>query len=206
MEIQKITELFSRFNRPPRKSIQGIWAELFIIEQSKNPDYLIQSWHSSPEDKFDFNDGQDKIEIKSTAKLSRIHRFSLEQLNPNKNSELLITSIFVIQTGKGMSIFNLIDSICKRVQSLELQLRLNEIVSQTLGNDLEKAFDTYFDYQQALDTIAYFDYKVIPTIFNMDLPNEVSNVHFDCDISNITPIENNFFNSSRSSLFKSLQV
>lgn len=205
-EIQKLIDLFSQFNRPPRKTIQGLWAELFVIEQANNPEYLIQSWHSSSEDKFDFNDGQDKIEIKSTANVSRIHRFSLEQLNPNKNSNLLIASVFVIQTGKGKNIFYLIDSICKKVQNIELQFRLNEIVSQTLGNDLDKAFDTYFDYQQACDTLAFFDFKDIPTIKIDAIPNEISNIHFDCNLSNISAVEDEALKSSKSSLFKSVQV
>lgn len=205
-EIQKLTELFSRFNRPPRKTIQGIWAELLVIEQAKNPEYLIQSWHSSPEDKFDFNDGQDKIEVKSTANISRTHRFSLEQLKPNKNSNLLIASVFVIQTGKGKNIFNLIDSICKKVQNIELQFRLNETVSQTLGNDLDKAFDTYFDYQQACDMLAFFDFKDIPTIKNDSIPYEISNIHFDCDLSNVSAVEDMVFMTSKSLLFKSVKV
>lgn len=205
-EIQKLIELFSRFNRPPRITIQGLWAELFVIEQAKNPEYLIQSWHSSSEDKFDFNDGQDKIEVKSTANVSRIHRFSLEQLNPNKNSNLLIASVFVIQTGQGKNIFDLINSICKRVQSIELQFRLNEIVSQTLGNDLDKASETYFDYQQACDTLAFFDFKSIPTIKNDSIPYEISNVHFDCDLSNVNTVQNEILKSSKSLLFKSVQV
>ena len=205
-EIQKLIELFSRFNCPPRKTIQGLWAELFVIEQANNSEYLIQSWHSTSEDKFDFNDGQDKIEVKSTANVSRIHRFSLEQLNPNKNSNLLIASVFIIQTGKGKNIFELIDTICKKVQNIELQFRLNEIVSQTLGNDLNSAFDTYFDYQQACDTLAFFDFKDIPAIKNDVIPYEISNVYFNCDLSNICVVEDEILKSSKSLLFKSVQV
>jgi len=155
-EIQKLIDLFSHFNHPPCKTIQGLWAELFIIEQAKYPEYLIQSWHSSLDDKFDFNDGQDKIEVKSTSAARRIHSFALEQLNPNSNSNLLIASVFVVQIGQGKNIFSLIDSIRQRVQNLQLQFRLDEILSQTLGSDFDKIFDVYFDYRQALDTLAFF--------------------------------------------------
>jgi hypothetical protein len=203
-EIQKLIELFSRFNRPPHKTIQGFWAELFMIEQAKYPEYLIQSWHSYPDDKFDFNDGQDKIEVKSTSTARRVHSFALEQLNPNRNSNLLIASVFVIQTGRGKNIFDLIDSICKRVQNLQLQFRLNEILSQTLGSDFDKAFDVYFDYQQALDTLAFYNFKDIPTINNDNIPNEVSNVRLDCDLSSIDTIKDKVFDTSQSPLFGSI--
>jgi hypothetical protein len=205
-EIQKLIDLFSRFNRPPCKTIQGLWAELFIIEQAKNPEYLLKSWHSSPEDKFDFNDGQDKIEVKSTSATRRIHNFALEQLNPNRNTNLLIASIFVVQTGQGKSIIDLINSICKRVEDLQLQFRLNEVVSQTLGCDFDKVFDVYFDYQQALDTLVFFDYKDIPTINSDSIPEEISNVHLDCDLSSIIQINDKVFDISQSPLFKSLQI
>lgn len=203
-EIQKLIELFSCFNRPPRQTIQGLWAELFVIEQAKHPEYLIQSWHASPEDKFDFNDGQDKLEVKSTTNIRRVHRFSLEQLNPNANSNLLIASIFAIQTGRGKNIFDLIDSICKRVQNIQLQFRLNEIVSLTLGSDLDKAFDSYFDYQQAYDTLKLFDFREIPVISNYSIPKEISNIHFDCDLSDIIDLNKKAFKTSQSLLFQSI--
>lgn len=206
IEFQKLIELFSSFNRLPRKTVQGLWAELFIIEQAKYPEYLIQSWHSSPEDKFDFNDGTDKIEVKSTSQVRRVHSFSLEQLNPNKNSNLLIASVFVIQTGRGKNIFDLKKSICKRVTNLQWQFRLNEIISQTLGSDFDKIFDVYFDYQQAIDTLAFFDFSDIPTIQNEDIPTEISNVRFDCDLSHVHTIKDKFFDTSKSPLFRSIQI
>lgn len=205
-EIQKLIELFSRFTRPPRKTIQGLWAEMFIIEQAKYPEYLIQSWHASPEDKFDFNDGQDKIEVKSTSQIRRIHSFSLEQLNPNRNSNLLIASVFVVQTGRGKNIFDLKNSICQRVKNLQLQFRLNEILSQTLGNDFDKVFDVYFDYQQALDTLAFYDFKDIPTIQHDIIPHEISNLRFDCDLSRVATISDKDFNTTQSPLFRSIQI
>ncbi len=205
-EIQKLIELFSNFSHPPRKTIQGLWAELFIIEQSKCPEYLIQSWHSLSNDKFDFNDGQDKIEVKSTSTARRIHSFALEQLSPNRNTNLLIASMFVIQTGQGKNIIDLINSICKRVRNLQAQLRLSEITFQTLGCDLDKIFDMYFDYQQALDTLVFFDYKDIPTINSCSIPEAISNVRLDCDLSRVITIKDKVFDTSQSPLFKSMQI
>lgn len=205
-EIQKLIELFSRFTRPPRKAIQGLWAELFIIEQAKYPEYLIQSWHASPEDKFDFNDGRDKIEVKSTSQVRRVHSFSIEQLNPNRNSNLMIASVFVIQTGRGKNIFDLKDSICKRVQNLQLQFRLNEVLSQAIGSEFDKVFDVYFDYQQAVDTLTFYDFKDIPTINNEHIPSEVSNVRLDCDLSRVISIKDKQFDTTQSPLFRSIQI
>ncbi len=205
-EINKLIELFSRFTRPPRKTIQGLWAELFIIEQAKYPEYLIQAWHASPEDKFDFNDGRDKIEVKSTSQSRRIHNFALEQLNPNTTSNLLIASLFVVQTGRGKNIFDLQKSIYSRVQNPKLQFKLNDILSQTIGKDFDKTFDVYFDYSQAIDTLQFYDFKDIPTIKKEDVQAEISNVRFDCDLSRVTSIKDKHFDTTHSPLFKSIQI
>lgn len=206
VEIQKLIELFSRFTRPPRCTIQGLWAEMLIIEQATDPTYLIQSWHTTPQDKFDFNDGQDKIEVKSTAQVRRSHRFSFEQLTPSKNSQLLIASVFTIQTGHGKNIFDLQKSICRRVSDLQLQFRLNDILAQTLGSDLNKAFEIYFDYQHATDTLSFYNYKDIPVIQGGHIPNEISNLSFDCDLSEVPTISHNNASIWHSRLFKSLRV
>ena len=115
LELAKLIELFKVFSKPSRKTIQGLWAELFVIEQAKDPVYMLQSWHVSPEDKYDFNDGNDKIEVKCTANSQRKHRFSYEQLVPNTKSQLLVASVITTRSGKGKNVFDLKDSILKKV-------------------------------------------------------------------------------------------
>lgn len=203
-EIQKLVELFSRLTQLPKKTVQGLWAELFIIDQSENPEYLIQSWHSVPEDKFDFNDGNDKVEVKSTSKPRRNHHFAYEQLNPNKNSNLVVASIIVNQTGRGKSIYDLKESICNKISNVELQFRLNDIIVQTLGNNIDGIFDLYYDYQQAIDSLKYYDVKDIPNISKDQIPVEISNIHFECDLSTVCTIKAALFDTSKSPLFKSI--
>lgn len=185
IEIEKLINLFTKFSKPALKTIQGLWAELLIIEQSKNPDYLIQSWHSSTTDKYDFNDGIDKIEVKSTVKNRRIHNFSLEQLTPNLSSKLIVASIFAIETGTGTTIFDLVESIENKIKDKNLAFRVNEIAAITLGKDFEKSFDIFFDYQFAIDTIQYYNSFDVPTINRTDIPSNITNVRFDCDLTDV---------------------
>ncbi|MBR8769884.1 PD-(D/E)XK motif protein [Porphyromonas levii] len=203
-ELNKLVELFRCLTNPSKKTIQGLWAELFVIEQSKDPEYLIKSWHSEINDIYDFNDGLNKIEVKSTCNTTRKHHFSLKQLNPSDGAYLLICSVFVMSSGSGVTLFDLMKSIEKRVQALDLRFRLNEIISKTLGSDLEKAMDFYFDYQQALDSYQIYNYKEIPCIENKLIPNELSNVHFECDITNVNPITNLLSVFPSSKLFKAI--
>jgi hypothetical protein len=185
IEVEKLVSLFNKFSKLPTKTIQGLWAELLVIEQSSDPEYLVKAWHYSPTDKFDFNDGIDKIEVKSTAKSRRIHNFSLEQLNPNKNSNLIIASVFAVETGKGKTIFDLVKLINDRVKSNEVSFKINEVLLDTLGRDLEKTFEHYFDYQLAVDSLAFFDSELVPKIEISSIRQEISNIHFDSDLSKI---------------------
>jgi hypothetical protein len=185
IEVENLIILFTKFSKLPTKTIQGLWAELLVIEQSSNPEYLVKAWHVSPSDKFDFNDGVDKIEVKSTTKSKRIHKFSLDQLNPNKNSKLIIASVFAVETGKGKTIFDLLKSIDDKVKNKEVFFRINEVLLDTLGRDFEKTFEHYFDYQLAVDSLAFFDSEIVPKIDASSIKQEISNIYFDCDLSKI---------------------
>lgn len=205
-EVRKVIDLFSTITKPPLKSIQGLWAELLVIEKSLVPEYLINAWHVSPSDKYDFNDGKDKLEVKSTTKPKRIHRFSIEQLNANKSSGLLIASTFVIETGTGKSILNLRDNILSKISDIKVQFRLNEIIYKTIGNEYEKLGEIFFDYQQASDSLSFYDNKDIPSICIKTIPSEVTNVSFDCDLSNIPTTLDKGYVYQDSMLFKSLGI
>ena len=189
IEVEKLVNLFSQFSKPPQKTIQGLWAESLVIEQAKNPDYLIEAWHSEPTAKFDFNDGVDKIEVKSTSKSKRIHSFSIEQLNPNKNSNLIVASVFAVETGTGKSIYDLLELIGRKIIDKNLFFRLNEITVKTLGKDFEKTFEIFFDYALAVDSLAFYESDSIPKIDVSSVPPQISNVRFDSDLSEIKPLK-----------------
>jgi len=203
-EVRKVIELFSVINKPPVKSLQGLWAELLVIEKSTDHEYLINAWHSSPLDKFDFNDGKDKLEVKSTTKSNRNHAFSLEQLINNSGSKLLIASTYVIETGVGKSILNLRDSIMTKLFDLNTQLKLNEIIYKTVGNNYSKLGQIYFDYQLASDSLVFYDIVDIPKIPLDSIPEQISNIKFDCNLTNILTITDKEDDLNKYKLFKSL--
>lgn len=179
-----------------------------VIERSLDPQTLINAWHSIPSSKYDFTLGRDKIEVKSTSSEERVHRFSLDQLNPSPSSRLLIASITVRESGQdlnGLSIRDLYDRICNRLQNIEAQIRLYTIIAQTLGNDINKIDAVCFDYITASDTLAFYDYQTIPRILKKDVPSNISEVRFVCNITKLKDITtSNSFDKNDSQLFNSL--
>lgn len=187
-ELNNLVHLFRSLSNPPKKEIQGLWTELLIIEKSKDADYMIGCWHQNKSDRYDFNDGFDKIEIKSTSKNSRTHRFSATQLQEISNSFILIGSTFTIETGTGVCANDLMEEIAKKISDPKLLLRLNAVVAETMGSDIDRIYDTFFDYNRAVDEIKYFDIKSIPSLNHFKIPSEITNIKFDCDLTDVEAI------------------
>jgi hypothetical protein len=209
VEVENLIAIFSALNKPPRQKVQGLWAELLVIERSLNPETLINAWHESPTAKYDFTMGRDKIEVKSTSAEERIHHFTLDQLNPSQNSRLLIASVIVRESGQGLgglSVRNLYERICARVTAVNARLHLYSVIVETIGSDWAKLDNTFFDYTEASDTLAFFDVANVPHIDKDSVPQFVSEVKFMSNLSHLLDVKNaeSSFNRSDSPLYKSL--
>jgi hypothetical protein len=149
---------------------------------------MLRSWHSNAQDRFDFNDSKDKIEVKSTSRETRVHAFSNNQLNPNKNANLIIASIFVIESGIGYGILDLKNEIENKLVDKSLCFRLNEVIADTLGSEIEKCLNLLFDIQLAIDSVRFYNGSDIPSINAMHIHKSISHVKFDCDLDDINCI------------------
>lgn len=201
--LNKFVEIFGTFSDAPTKTIQGLWAELLIIETSRSPKVLLNYWHNIPEEKFDFNADIEKLEVKSSSNLERIHTFTSEQLNPLNNRQVLIASVFTKQVTNGLSIIDLIDSIKEKINNIELLEKLIIIIHKSLGYTFEDASKIKYDYVLAKSSLCFYKHQDISKIEKINIPNNVTSVHFKSDLSNISPI-NPINIVSEGSLFRSL--
>ncbi|MCZ7554569.1 MAG: PD-(D/E)XK motif protein [Anaerolineales bacterium] len=185
--VNGLIELFRALTKPAKKSIQGLWAELLLIERSLNPTELVRCWHIFPEERFDFNAGEQRIEVKSAVGRTRQHTFSLEQLIPPDGTAVIIASVLVERAGGGMSIASLIKNISSSLSSAEDVLHLELTVAQTLGDTWYYANDDLFDYELAKKSLEFFDVRSVPSV-NRAVPAGVSHVRFQADLTNTEPI------------------
>lgn len=209
VEIENVITIFSTLKRKPVKEIQGVWAELLVIERSKNPEILISAWHNQSNAKFDFTMGQDKIEVKSTSGEERKHYFALDQLNPSINSRLLIASVIVRESAEctsGLSVKALYEKICNRISSVDSQLNLYATLATVIGDNYEKWDKVTFDYVEAADTLAFYNAKDVPHINKNDVPEFVSEVKFCSNLTHLVDIRepHSGFDCSDSNLFRNL--
>lgn len=188
--LNNFVEVFRALSDTPTNTVHGLWTELFLIENSTNPKTLLNYWHNIPEEKFDFNSGEEKIEVKSNSNFERVHTFSTEQLNPPTGTQVLVASIFVRQNNGGQSIQQLVDSISIKVQNdFDLTAKLNNIVCKTLGSSLEQSIKIKFDYNIAKDSLQFYYYQDINKIEKINIPIEVTEVRYKSDLSLVKPID-----------------
>jgi hypothetical protein len=188
--VDKFIELFKAVKETPKNSIQGLWCELFLIEQSSFPEKLIAGWHSIPEEKFDFSFNKLRLEVKSSTSESRIHHFSSRQLNPINDTEIIIASVLVTSNVAGYSINDLLSSINKKLNNFPKQKeKLHLLVYSTLGVDIERVNQIKFDLEFAKNSLHFYQSNNIPKIQDTNIPKEVSNLKFVSDLVNSTPID-----------------
>jgi len=190
--VSKFIELFKSLQEVPRKSLQGLWAELFLIEQSDSPEILISGWHSIPEEKFDFSFSKLRIEVKSSGTEIRIHHFSSAQLNPINNIEIIIASLLININAGGISLEELMQLIINKLNDYPKQKeKLHLLVYSVLGTDIDKINEVKFDYQLAQESLKLYNSIEVPKIKNSDIPKEVSNVKFISNLVNSKSININ---------------
>lgn len=188
--LKKFVEVFKSLTDAPTNTINGLWAELFLIENSSNPKVLINYWHNLPEEKFDFNAGVERIEVKSSSSFERKHIFSADQLNPPSDTQVLIASIFLKQHNSGDNIQQLIESISRKVNyAYEITDKLNSIVFRTLGSSLEHSIGIKFDIDIARQSLQFYRHQDIEKIEKIHIPGGVSEVKYKSDLTEVKPIE-----------------
>ena len=189
--VHALAELFTAMTGAPRKSVQGLWAELFVVTNATRPGHLIGAWHAAPEDCYDFDAAGQRLEVKSSVLRVRQHHFRLEQLWPPLGAEVLIASVLVERAGGGVSLGDLYKRVRLQVAANpELLSRLDRIVALTLGDSWRSAFEDAFDWQLAEASLAFFEPSAIPRI-DAAVPLGVTQVQFVSDLTGIPQVDTN---------------
>lgn len=186
--VDALVELFRAMDSPPRSSIQGLWAELLVATDSRRVAETVQAWHADPDGRFDFNAGNQRLEVKSSLARVRRHHFSLDQLAPIPGTDILVTSVFVERAGGGSGIGDLRTELSLRLQDRpDLVAAIDLQIARTLGDQWRQAQDERFDRQLAETSVRYYESRSIPTV-GPEVPAGVSDVRFVADLSAISPM------------------
>jgi hypothetical protein len=178
--IQDLVSLFRALTQPNRKSTQGLWGELFLIDKSNDVELAVSSWHTTPNDRYDFARGHERVEVKTTTG-PRIHSFSHAQLIPVDGLRVSIASLVLNRTGDGLSCADLALRILPRLRAESSRRSFVDQVVRTLGEDWNTQDSYRFDIDQAHQSLRFFDVDNVPKIVD-PIPANVHGVKYQSDL------------------------
>jgi len=178
--LDDLVNLFSALTRPALKSLIGLWGELFVIHQSKSVTDLVVAWHSTPQDKFDFAAGHERVEVKSTTGV-RIHNFAHAQLAMPKGVRVTVASVILTPSTEGATCTDLVQLILARLPSGAHPKKFVDLVVRTLGEDWRRQSGERYDLEQAQLSLRFYDAVNIPKVLE-PIPREVSAVKYQSDL------------------------
>ncbi len=163
-------------------------AELLVIKSASDPRALAAAWHRLPDERLDFVSGRQRLEVKSSSNRLRVHHFSLVQLTPLQNSQLIVASLSVEPVGAGLSLRRLFDEIRSFTASEPvLQMQLEDVFYATLGANWNDGMEESFDEELASESLQFFDSADIPKIDGPISP-AISDIRFTSDMSAAPPV------------------
>ncbi|HZL35234.1 MAG TPA: PD-(D/E)XK motif protein [Tepidisphaeraceae bacterium] len=186
--LQQIIRLFRSLKRPSTRSVQGLWAELFVIRMAHDARAMVLAWRADPFERFDFAAKAERLEVKSTKWTRRSHQFSLEQLQAAGDIRVIVASVQVASLANGLTLARLWHDVRLLVEdNAKLLLHVDQVVTTSLGRAWRRGLKFGFDDNVARNTLAFYDAKLIPAV-DGTLPTEVSEVRFRSDLSAMTPL------------------
>lgn len=198
-------EIFKALDEEPLNTVQGLWAEIFLMYRSLSPETMINYWHQSPRERFDFSCGGHMLEVKSSKSSQRIHTFSANQLDLTPPiSTILVASLIVIQADLGITISAMMARIVSLVQDASLRLKFQTTIAKTLGRGIGHAIEVMFDAALAEKSLKFFTALDISKIAQENIPALVTEVHFKSDLTDLRPVDLNTFNTTE--LYRALQI
>ena len=184
-QILSIADLFTRLS-DDLKDVVGLWGELHIIRTAQDMNAAARAWSSSARARYDFMTERFALEVKTTLKSARQHRFSLEQLRPNADIRVYVASIMLTELPGGEAVCELIDEIYAALDEPESRARFFRQCLRKGGADIygsELRLSTLPDGA----SIALFDAGTLP-VPAIESGDPISNVRFDLDLGGVDPL------------------
>ena len=186
--VNRLAAIFQRIRQPPARPLNGLFGELYVLLCSGNAVRALAAWRADENARFDFSDGDVRLDVKAAGGRSRQHTFSYEQCNPPSGTVAVVASLHAEQAAGGASLRSVINHIEARVSAhADLVLKLHETVAATLGASLNDGLSRRFDMRLAESSLRFFSLEDVPAIRG-PLPVGVSDVHFRSNLSALPPV------------------
>jgi len=186
--IERIVTLFRAIESPPARSSQGLWGELFLIANARDPVAMVEAWHAQTSEHYDFAASCQRIDVKTSSDRTRIHYVSYAQVYPPRGTQAVIVSMFVERLAGGLKLGELWETAKLSVgDNADLRLKIDEICFASLGNSWEGARSLAFDERLCAASVVLFDVRDIPRVAEQ-VPIGVSDIRFRTSLESAVPL------------------
>ena len=183
LAVNRLAAIFQKTQRPPVRTVNGMFGELFLISISANPVKALAMWRIDETARFDFVDGYVRLDVKTASGRVRAHILSYEQCNPPPGMMAVAASMFVERVSSGLTLRLLVEKLAALVSSqIDLVFKLHDVTAATLGTSLNEAMSMSFDDTLAKSSLRFFNLDDVPAI-KEPMPVGVSDVRFRSDFS-----------------------
>lgn len=176
LQIRHLADLLQCLRAPGIRTVQGLWAELFVISQMTNAEKWVEGWHVDPMQLHDFVFQGSRIEVKSSSGRERLHKFSHDQLHFLHGSAFWLASILVDRSSSGDSVFDLAMNVKARIDA-KSAMKLDAVLLKTLGEGYLSARDVKFDSSGAAASLRFYARSEIPSLPDL-IPDSVFDVTY----------------------------
>ena len=187
-EIVRLADLFQRAESD-LNDIVGLWGELYVIKTSSHTESAVRSWCSHPKAKFDFVSSGHSVEVKSTLKARRVHRFSLDQVRPTSSHPHFVASLLLLEKPDGQTVGSLVDALNDQILGKELKSVFLKQCLMKAGLNLYNS-ETKIGVLPGGESLAMYSSPEIPAPLLSDC-DSISNVRFDVDLTDIEALAPN---------------
>jgi hypothetical protein len=160
---------------------QGLWGELFLMDQVIGFTFWAPFWHTELRKLFDFSCENKHVEVKTTLNTERTHHFSHKQIFGLSNEEIIIVSILLRLDGEGLSLRELIERGRTALKGSPNYIKLEHAVvhSGMVDNSVD---GPKYSFALALMGIKFFNAIDVPH-FGTPEPFGVSETRYKVDLS-----------------------
>lgn len=179
-----LTTFFSKRKSYSREELQGLYGELYTLYYFYNTIDLTSCWQKKDNLKFDFSiDSKTKLEIKTTLKDDRIHKFNHEQLAA-KIYDIYILSYKLKYDDSGLRLSKLITNCIELLKNhSEKVRRLYKVLYECSDDELDKHI---YSEEYIQDKMRLYNAKDVPHYDDID---GVTHVSYNSNFENVETVD-----------------
>ena len=145
-----------------RETEIGLMGELLVISGSQSQERIVEAWHTSNSDPYDFSRDSERIEVKSTTSSDRKHSFSSNQLPPVTGISLVVCSVLLVTVAKGETVASIYRRILGQLENPILRERFTSICLDVLGVPPDFIEDLQIDESSSRNNIVFYSPDEVP--------------------------------------------